>query len=141
MRKVLIGLVVGLVLFLVLAAWMLSRPRHCTVSRANFERIEKGMTVAEVFAILGGPPGDYRTRPPAPGPYRGPTTKIRSGGRSRVKEWVWSGDEGYVWVYFDPGSSESPGHGTVVRARFDEEPASNPFFLEVLAWRLERLLP
>lgn len=31
------------------------------ISRANFLRIEDGMTLAEVEGLLGGPPGDYST--------------------------------------------------------------------------------
>jgi hypothetical protein len=41
-------------------------PRHCPVNREAFERIESGMTQGEVHAILGLPPGDYRTRPHGP---------------------------------------------------------------------------
>jgi hypothetical protein len=46
MRKLLIGLVVGLVLAGALFALVM--PRHCSVNRAASERIEKGMTRAEV---------------------------------------------------------------------------------------------
>jgi hypothetical protein len=62
MKKMLLGLVTaGLVLTGVLVALVM--PRHGPVNRTACERIEKGMTVAQVEQILGGPPGDYRTQP------------------------------------------------------------------------------
>ena len=36
-------------------------PRPDRITRENYERIRVGMSSAEVEAILGGPPGDYRT--------------------------------------------------------------------------------
>jgi len=42
------------------AAWLRS-PHPC---RATFEQVREGMTYAEVCAMVGGPTGDYRTRPP-----------------------------------------------------------------------------
>jgi hypothetical protein len=57
-RLALLALAIGLV---VLAAWMFvlwQRPSRIT--EENFERIQPGMSRAEVEAILG-PPGDYRT--------------------------------------------------------------------------------
>jgi len=64
-RRVIIGLVATVLLvFGMLLPLML--PERCPVNRAAFERIEEGMTVAEVEEILGGPPGDYRTLPPPP---------------------------------------------------------------------------
>jgi hypothetical protein len=61
-------IVVGMAVVLLLggALYALVRPWHCPVNRVTFERIKEGMTQADVYAILGGPPGDYRTRPPAP---------------------------------------------------------------------------
>src|SRR3569623_3514486 len=69
-------------------------PRHCTVNREAFGRIEEGMTQAEVRAIMGGPPGDYRTGP-ADGPW--PRTILAPVGPTEE----WAGDEGAVTVYYD----------------------------------------
>jgi hypothetical protein len=44
-----------------LFAWLgLPRPG---VTRANYERIQEGMTLPEVESILGGPPGNYSRLP------------------------------------------------------------------------------
>jgi hypothetical protein len=40
--------------------------RPSEVTKAAFDGIQIGMTQADVEAILGGPPGDYRTRPMDP---------------------------------------------------------------------------
>jgi hypothetical protein len=129
MRKLLIGLLaVALVLFGALLPLVL--PRHCPVNRGAFERIEEGMTQAEVEAILGGPPGDYRTQPPAPS-------------RATVRVWEnWEGDEGTVFIWF---SSASGGLERVMSANFYEAEPYTPGLVELIRWRLwrlkERLLP
>jgi hypothetical protein len=48
---------VGLAVVVVVVLW----PRTQWISQENFDRITEGMSRAEVEAILGGPPGDYRT--------------------------------------------------------------------------------
>jgi hypothetical protein len=122
MRKALIGLLAAaLVLFGALLPLVL--PRHCPVNRAACERIEKGMTQAEVYAILGGPPGDYRTTPPG--------LKLPVGGLHDHPGVQWLGDEGDAWVEFE--------HGVVTSTSFWEvvvEPAGP---IDVILWRLERL--
>jgi hypothetical protein len=55
--------IVAVVVALVCVLLPLMLPYRSPVTRAAHERIEEGMTQAEVEAILGGPPGDYRTRP------------------------------------------------------------------------------
>jgi hypothetical protein len=56
-RKLLLALV-GLMAF---ASWLgLVSPLH-RIHRAGFDQIREGMTVAEVGAILGRPPGYYAT--------------------------------------------------------------------------------
>jgi hypothetical protein len=61
-------------------------------------RIKEGMSQAEVEAILGGPPGDFRTKPveywhtcPLPHDFE------CDGGRW---EW-WTGDDGQIELLFD----------------------------------------
>jgi hypothetical protein len=46
-----------------LLAWVLctALQREPPVSRARFDTLRPGMPLAEVLALLGGPPGDYRT--------------------------------------------------------------------------------
>src|SRR4051812_10760370 len=62
MRKWMVAFVAfGLVLFGGLFALVVPWP--CPVNRVAFERVKEGMTPEEVHVILGGPPGDYRTRP------------------------------------------------------------------------------
>jgi hypothetical protein len=59
-------------------------------SQADCDRIEIGMTRAQVEHVLGGPPGDYRTRhtfPPAISMY--------------VFWDKWQGDGGLIFVDFD----------------------------------------
>jgi hypothetical protein len=52
----------GLLLPAGLAVWLTTPPPQ-PVNRANFERIQAGMTRAEVEAILHCPPGDYGADP------------------------------------------------------------------------------
>ncbi len=63
--------------------------------KANFAKIQNGMTKVEVNVILGGPPGKYTTKP-----WRGV--------RSTIPEpWtdysVWDFDDGSGWVLFNDG--------------------------------------
>jgi hypothetical protein len=121
MRKWLIGL---FALFLVLVAALLGLvgPRSSKVTRAAFDRIEVGMTRAEAEAILGGPPGDYRTRP------GGPAFEGSGGGIS----WdMWCGDEGEIWLACEGGR--------VRTTRFEENEPHPISLIEVAVWRLERL--
>jgi hypothetical protein len=58
-RKLIVA--VGLVVLVAVAAFV-AWPRPQRITRENFDRIQDGMSRAEVEAILG-PPGDYRTGP------------------------------------------------------------------------------
>jgi hypothetical protein len=49
---------------LVAAGMVMSRCQPSRLTIENCDRIREGMTRAEVEAIVGVPPGDYRTRPP-----------------------------------------------------------------------------
>src|SRR5947209_2486329 len=90
MRKLLIGVLAGaLVMAGVLVA--LVGPWPCRVTQRNCDRIREGMTQAEVHAILGGPPGDYRTRPPA----ERFLWQRRGEGIAHLTE-KWEGDEGTI---------------------------------------------
>jgi hypothetical protein len=84
----------GMVIGLVLAACFVLRPgvpKH-NINLASFEKIKKGMTLAEVEAILGVAAGDYATEPT--------TSHCNGWWGPGDKEWV--GDEGVISVWFDP---------------------------------------
>jgi hypothetical protein len=136
MSRLVIGLLsAGLVLAGALLALVL--PRHCPVNRAACERIKPGMTQAEIHAILGGPPGDYRTRPSPPswGSFF-----IGNGPLRLIEKWI--GDEGTVVV--DYHCRTSPGPETVMITSFEEVEPYNPGPVARATWRLgglkERLL-
>jgi hypothetical protein len=134
MRKFLVGfLAVSLVLVGAFVA--LVGPRHCPVNRAACERIKEGMTQAEVEAILGGPSGDYRTRPYAPNtlfPF------IATSWRTPFVQERWLGDEGTIFVYYHV--QDSPGPGKVMEASFEPAESYNPGLIAIARWRLNRLL-
>jgi hypothetical protein len=54
-----------------MAAWLLSRPAppSSRITPAAAERLEGGMTAAEAEAVIGLPPGDYRSDPASPRHY------------------------------------------------------------------------
>jgi hypothetical protein len=87
------------------------------------------MSQEEVHAILGGPPGDYRTRlAKSPGPF------TNGSGEPWLIE-VWKGDEGNVLVDYNPPESGEDG---VWVAKFYEA-ESHPSLFDRVLWRLERL--
>jgi outer membrane protein assembly factor BamE (lipoprotein component of BamABCDE complex) len=126
MRKWLLGLLaVSLVLVGVLVALVMLR--HCPVNRAAVERIRKGMTRAEVEQILGGPPGDYRTRP-------GFSSRHFETTRRRDPNYgEWYGDEVMLRLVFDDG-------GRVGWFKSLSLGGESPTPLGIARWRLNRLL-
>jgi hypothetical protein len=125
MRSLLIGvLAAGLLLAGVLLA--LVTPRSCPVTRTRCARIETGMTRAQVDAILGVPPGDYRTHP-------GLSVSVASGGWSMVSGSIesWTGNEGELAVCFHGG--------VVVMSDFTPVEPVKIGPIELVRWRLERL--
>jgi hypothetical protein len=66
--------------------WM--RPRPC---QGTFEQIRTGMTLDEVVATLGGPPGNYRSVP---------VPRAHTGGWPERFE-QWDADDGVFSVRFD----------------------------------------
>jgi hypothetical protein len=89
-RRLLIALAC-LVLVLVCAAWLLW-PQRAAITRANGARIENGMTLAQVEAILGGPPRDESTGVLDP--------DLKMGGGDIVAR-EWRSDEVIIHVIFD----------------------------------------
>ena len=128
MRKSMIACV-AVVLVLAGGLIALLGPRHCPVNRAAFGRIEEGMTRAEVHAILGGPPGDYRTGPPPPPPLL--VSNDRSGPPTLIA--VWEGDEGKLTLDFDPTEEK------VMFMCFGDAEPYRPGPVELARWRLGKL--
>ena len=64
----------------------LKDPKAASITFANYERIQEGMTEADVNALLGVPPGDYRSRPGfhLVGPGHIPRDERARGGTLRV---------------------------------------------------------
>jgi hypothetical protein len=120
MRKYLLA-VLAVCLLLVGILVSLTPPRPCPVTKTGYERIEKGMSLAQVEEILGGPEGDYRTRPVL--------TLLPSG--VGLPWAVWQGDAGTAEVSFDRS-------GSVTLKRFLEAEPPRPGLIETLRWRLER---
>jgi hypothetical protein len=68
------------------------------IDRDHFDRITEGMSRAEVEDILGGPPGDFRTKPVEYSHTCAlPLDFECDGGRW---EW-WTGDDGRIELLFD----------------------------------------
>jgi hypothetical protein len=123
----LIGVAVGLLLVGTLLPIVLPRPSPVTL--AVFERIEQGMTRAEVEGVLGGPPGDYRTRPTSRVwiSLGEGGSMVAMGFRSRE---TWEGDEGSIEVTFDGG---------IVEATDFTEMTPQPMAVwDLICWRLDR---
>jgi len=97
-RRILIGL--GLFMVTVAAAltvFVLTRPRP-VIDEATKNRIQRGMTEAEVDAIIGAPEGIY-----TPGNFitgqKAFDVLITMPGTAKRKKWV--GEQGLILVFFD----------------------------------------
>jgi hypothetical protein len=73
------------------------------IDRDHCERIKDGLRQAEVEAILGGPPGDFRTTR---------ALILEYGGNPAYRHELWIGNQGRVHVEFDA-------HSTVQRHYFE----------------------
>ena len=123
MRKLSVGML-AVVLLLVGAAFALLA-RQSDITKAAFDRIEAGMSLAEVEATLGGPPVDYTT---VPLERDLPPTGLPMAGECLS----WDGDEGIIFVTVDAD-------GIVCSKEFGWARPEKVGFLELLRWRLERL--
>jgi hypothetical protein len=106
LRWVLAGLALGLVAF---ALWPVRPPAPDRITQENFDRIQEGMTCAEVEALLGGPPGDYRSvETESIGRFIGPED-IDPGECARCdpedpcSRVAWIGNDGIIRVQFSSG--------------------------------------
>jgi hypothetical protein len=120
-RKLLAAKVAGLAVLVAVGAFALW-PRADRITRENFDRIQNGMSQAEVEAVLG-PPGDYRSGPTypdiAPQPKKG-----------SPPIW-WKANGAQIWVFFDPS-----GHVDDTFQHFTHPPEPNT--LGNLIWRAKR---
>jgi hypothetical protein len=107
-------------------------PRPSPVTKAAFERIETGMTKAEVENILGGPLGDYTTRPRSTARSSAVTC---IGWAARDAE-EWDGDEVTIWVVFE--SMDNTGESVVAFKDFREVEPMEVGMVETLLWRFDR---
>jgi hypothetical protein len=90
-RRVIVGLVVLALVAVVLFGSGPRGPRPC---RATFRMVQEGMTYNEVCAIVGGPPGDYSTRPPTLFPV--------ADGFPEPLSWEgWEAEDGYLMVLWN----------------------------------------
>jgi hypothetical protein len=125
------------------ASLPLALPWRCPVTQAASEQVKPGMTLAQVEKILGGPPGDYRTRPPAPvkispEPVKISYERLSYGRRMRILERPirregWEGDDGTIEVGFYEDD------GTVKYVSFEEAEPSSPGIIEVARWRVGKI--
>jgi hypothetical protein len=123
MRKpVLAGVAIFLVLLgTLVGVALVPPPRPCLVTKAAYGRVATGRGRAQVEQILGGPPGDYRTRPTYP-------AYVLSRRIYRDVRW-WHGNEGLVAVTFDDA-------GLVALKGFSSYTEGD--LIDTLRWRLKR---
>jgi hypothetical protein len=135
----------GLVLAAALAAGAVAfRPRPDRITEEILNRIEEGMSPAETEAVLGGPPGDYRTVSTMMDTDGIPCVIVdidRSAAAAdryfaldpegcRVQA-AWFGNEGYVQIGFESGTvKDKEFYRTVNRKQ-------SP--LDTAVWRARRL--
>jgi hypothetical protein len=99
------------------------------IDREHYNRIWKGMTQAEIEALLGAPPGHYNR---ATTSYQSRDLTPEEPAQARRAYWV--GDDGYIRVTFDPQA------GTVVAKQFMEPVPPSSVAEWVHGW-LRRLWP
>jgi hypothetical protein len=120
-------LALGVLALLGAAAFVLW-PRPNRVTRENYDRIRKGMSRAEVEAILG-PPGDYSTVD-SEGLGVSDVGFDHSGSQDVTVAWVSDGAD--VWVFLNP-MGKVVGKQYIPLRAVDRGPLGN------LLWRAKRL--
>ncbi len=145
--KLVAALAAGVLVLLAVGAFVL-RPRPSRATLENRGLLREGMTRAEVQAVLGGPPGDYRTGPtraaPMP-PMRFFPEKWPPRGQwewqPRIpKDWDipperstdrWDGDSVTITVGFDD-------EGRAVCGRYVTASKVGQSSFDAFLWRLKR---
>jgi hypothetical protein len=127
-RKSLIACVaVVLVLVGGLVALLRPMPPFRPVSRENVERVVSGMTRTKAYAVIGVPPGDYRSGPRPDGNYP-----------IALRTWEqiesWETDEWMFSVCFNDLDD-----GKITFMWFEEAAPYSPGPVELARWRLRKL--
>jgi hypothetical protein len=120
----------ALLLVLVVSPWPRTQPDH--FPREQFNRIQRGMTLAEVTAIPG-PSGDHTTVPERV-PARPVTGVAWAGSEAERRELpyeAWLDDSACIWVGFDQSDK-------VVYAYYYENSGRQRGILTILLERLNR---
>jgi hypothetical protein len=90
-----------------LAGWWMVTPPPYRISLRDRDRIQPGMTQAEVEAILGAPPGNYCTGDLVCVHWGNDLLHFGSDGPGCVDQ-SWAGDEGILKVRFLPEGTVAP---------------------------------
>jgi hypothetical protein len=144
----------GLAAVLIAAGTFVLWPHEERVTKANFDRIQVGMSRATVEAMLGGPPGDYRTvrtEDEYIGPFfdaRGPTPVADRPYTQTIYydcglRGEWFGNEGRVEVFFESGLVAKSrvaglGNGIIPSKKFWPSTNRDLDPLDNLVWRAKR---
>jgi hypothetical protein len=126
-------LVIGLpfALMVLLGLWLLW-PRSSTITRENASKIQVGMTLAEVEALLGGPPRDELT-----GRVQSDEFADEPDKNQRMRIW----DEADIEAHKrDPAARYLQWRSDHVFVRVHTDPAGRVFGYHVLPLRRESLL-
>jgi hypothetical protein len=113
-RRLLLGAgVLALLGLVAVSALIRLQPFWPEVSRANYDRIQTGMTLDQVEFLLGGPPGDYGAWGRS-GHYVAPRV-AQLDDKGQITGWAyrWAGRPQVLTVYFDGGA------GRVVRKEIE----------------------
>jgi hypothetical protein len=132
--------IVGLALALVLAVGAFAPwPRPDRITKENCDRIRKGMSRAEVYALLG-PPGDHRTVDTVMPidsnrafTHMVPKLYDNLFSRWEVEELTWLGDEGNIHVYLGTGGVVN--NCFTFMDKLDQNPLDNLLWRSKRQWR------
>ena len=107
-----------------LTAWLLSRPAppSSRITPAAAGRVARGMTTAEAEAVIGLPPGDYRSDPTGPGHF------AEFLPRPGVRVLAWEADSCTIQVRVDENS------GRVLSTLVGEPLGPPPPWQRLRAW-------
>lgn len=124
-KRVRAAAAVGLAVGVVAAAFVLARPTPRLVTLEAFDRVERGMTEAEVAAVLGAPGVEATFRATAlpewytsdDAPY---SILIRAEGVSnpRYTHRMWRTETQYVFMDFEDGTTSGSYSAALIPPRF-----------------------
>jgi hypothetical protein len=107
-RRRMLGLVAVVAMGLTgYAGWLVLTLPVCQLSLRGLDRIQPGMTQAEVEAILGAPPGEYCTGALICASWGNDPLHFGWNGPGYVDQ-TWTGDDGILKVRFRPDGTVAP---------------------------------